>query len=196
MSYNQRYSCRWNSVSHAHDARSIERRAGTRAEREKRRKMVSLGLRLTKIPKVRPFVGRSPQQACIYADSNSRLVFRVACILRLAPALKFHPCPCAPILFAPRPSFSADSPRPSSIQLRVSLLCTPSPIPPPSPRLSPSLWPVSVCPFPILSLFIGNQHVRPSFFDSRTHPLVSIVLSRSFAASLPLEHTSNQGIGS
>lgn len=45
--------------------------------------------------------------ACIRADSNSRQVFRAACILRPASSLKFHPCPCAqppprsPSLFLP-----------------------------------------------------------------------------------------------
>jgi len=39
--------------------------------------------------------GEERQRACIRENSNSRPAFHAACILRLVPALKFHPCPSA-----------------------------------------------------------------------------------------------------
>lgn len=57
------------------------------ASGEKRRKAASFAA--GENSKVRTFVGRSTQRACIYgADSNSRAgISRGACILRLAPGL-------------------------------------------------------------------------------------------------------------
>ncbi|KYN04485.1 hypothetical protein ALC62_04709, partial [Cyphomyrmex costatus] len=58
------------------------------------------------------------EKACIRRSSNSRPAFRAACILRLVPALKFHPCSVGPPL--PRRSATTASPLPTATSTSTS----------------------------------------------------------------------------